>query len=364
MRSSICEPGLVRRVEDGRRDLADAAAEPGLELAVDDHRRLLEALLGRALARRAVERERLARRDQRAVDQLRDESDVVQAARDAAVGRVVAADDAGDPHRLRVGRGALGGRRADGELGGPSGRRGRGREERLRGRRHVDAEAGLVRDDRRSRRPARPSKPASTGARSTVLRSLSNQASAPGPGDRDLRLAARPEATGARRSASAAASSACPRTRAGRAPRARVRAWRAAGARSAAVDLDRIDADGQRHRLPPRSSRASVRTIVAPAAFRSSLRPAWPGTTSIASPRRTSLASTWRRSIASARPASLKSSAARVRLHRAARSRRRRTAPAAGGSRGRGRSPLPRGRRVSIAAAQSASTPSVVALIG
>ena len=188
MRSSICEPGLVGGVEDGRRDLADAAAEPGLELAVDDHRRLLEALLGRALAGRAVERERLARRDQRAVDQLRDERDVVQAARDAAVGRVVAADDAGDPHRLRVGRRALGGRRADGELGRPSGGRGRRGEERLRGRRHVDAEAGLVRDDVDAARLD-----LEAGVDRRALDRLA-QLVEPGfrarPGDRDLRRAA------------------------------------------------------------------------------------------------------------------------------------------------------------------------------
>jgi hypothetical protein len=39
------QPGLERRVEHGRRDPADAAGDPRPELAVDDHRGLLEALL-------------------------------------------------------------------------------------------------------------------------------------------------------------------------------------------------------------------------------------------------------------------------------------------------------------------------------
>ena len=102
------EPGLERRVEEGRRDLADAAADAALELAVDDHRRLLEALRRVALAGRLVEREPRAGRDQGAVDQLGDELDVVEPARRAAVGRRVRADDARDPHRLRLRRRALG----------------------------------------------------------------------------------------------------------------------------------------------------------------------------------------------------------------------------------------------------------------
>ena len=85
------QAGLVRGVEDGRRHLADAAAEPGRELAVDDHGRLEEALRGGALAGRLVERERRAGRDQLAVDEVRDELDVVDAVRDAAVERLVAA---------------------------------------------------------------------------------------------------------------------------------------------------------------------------------------------------------------------------------------------------------------------------------
>ena len=101
------QPGLVRRVEHGRRDLADAAAEAGLELAVDDHGRLEEALRGRPLAGRVVERERRARGDQLAVDQVRDELDVVDPVLDPAVDRLVRADDAGDPHRLRGGGRAL-----------------------------------------------------------------------------------------------------------------------------------------------------------------------------------------------------------------------------------------------------------------
>ena len=96
------QAGFVGRVEDSRRDLADPAAEPGLELAVDDHRRLEEALARVALAGRPVERELGAGRDQMVVDQMRDELDVVNPVRDAAVDRRVARDDAGDPHRLGV----------------------------------------------------------------------------------------------------------------------------------------------------------------------------------------------------------------------------------------------------------------------
>ncbi len=79
MRAVDRQPGFEGGVEDGRRDLADAAAEAVLELAVDDHGCLLEALRRRSLAGRAVEGECAARLDQRAVDQLRDELDVVQA---------------------------------------------------------------------------------------------------------------------------------------------------------------------------------------------------------------------------------------------------------------------------------------------
>ncbi len=67
------QAGLVRGVEDRRRDLADAAAEAGRHLAVDDHRRLEESLRRRALAGRLVERELLAGRDQLVVDEMRDE---------------------------------------------------------------------------------------------------------------------------------------------------------------------------------------------------------------------------------------------------------------------------------------------------
>ena len=98
------EPCLVGGVEDGRRDLADAAAETGLHLAVDDHRRLEEALRRAALARRPVERECGAGRDQLPVDQVRDELHVVDAVRVAAVDGLVAADRPGDPHRLRLRR--------------------------------------------------------------------------------------------------------------------------------------------------------------------------------------------------------------------------------------------------------------------
>src|SRR6266545_1717283 len=64
------QAGLVRGVEDGRRDLADTAAEAGLQLAVDDDGRFLEALVGRASSGRLVEGEGLAGRDHVLVDQV------------------------------------------------------------------------------------------------------------------------------------------------------------------------------------------------------------------------------------------------------------------------------------------------------
>ena len=64
------QPGLVGRVEHGRGNLADPAAEAGLELPVDDHGRFLEALVSGASARRLIEGERLSRRDQVPVHEM------------------------------------------------------------------------------------------------------------------------------------------------------------------------------------------------------------------------------------------------------------------------------------------------------
>ena len=64
------QPRLVRGVEHRRRDLADAAAEAGLELAVDDHGRFLESFCRRALARGLVEGEDRARSDHVVVDEV------------------------------------------------------------------------------------------------------------------------------------------------------------------------------------------------------------------------------------------------------------------------------------------------------
>ncbi len=97
------EAALVGGVEGGRRDLADAAAEAGPELSVDDDRRLQEALRRIPVARRAVEREGRPRADQGVVDQVRDELHVVDPVRVTAEYRRVAAHDTGDPHRLRLG---------------------------------------------------------------------------------------------------------------------------------------------------------------------------------------------------------------------------------------------------------------------
>ena len=290
--------------------------------------------------------------------------DVVQAARDAAVGRVVAADDAGDPHRLRLGRRALGRRRADDELGAvrPVGRD-RGREERLRRRRHVDAEAGLVRHDL----DAAAGVDLEARVDGRVLDGLA-QLRRTRPRRPGLRSRARSRrrrgARGARRSASAAASSACPRTRAGRAPRARCRAWRAAGARSAARDLDRVDADRKRDGCRrARAGRARGRSAGGRLPGRASGR-AGPGTTSIDEPAAhelrldvalVDLRLRGRRACSRARPRRPgRAAAMSAPKKRACRRRKPRTGP----------KPSPSRAAVSSAAAQSASTPSVVALIG
>ena len=123
------QAGLVGGVEDRRRDLADAAAETGRDLAVDDHRRLAEALVGGAVAGGLVEREGRAGRDQLAVDEVRDELDVVDPVRVAAVDRLVAADARRDPHRLRLRGRAVRLRVGDDDAGRAGLRRERGGED-------------------------------------------------------------------------------------------------------------------------------------------------------------------------------------------------------------------------------------------
>jgi hypothetical protein len=138
--------------------------------------------------------------------------------------------------------------------------------------------------------PGSTAKVASTGARSTVLRSFLNHASAPGPA---IATSVFP-ATG-RLSSSAIrhrgsfqrVPSYSSRTGADSA----ARAWAAAGARSVAVTSTGSSTIGSAIGCP-RSSRASARTIRFAATSRASRRPGWPATTSIARPRRTSFAST------------------------------------------------------------------------
>ncbi len=141
------QPRLVRRIEDGGRDLADASPEAGLQLAVHDHRCFEEALRGAALAGRRVERERVAGRDELVVDEVRDELHVVDAVRYAAVERLVGADRSRDPHGLRIGGRALRLRDRECERGNAvraalgGGKNSAGRLER------VEHEPGLGRDD-------------------------------------------------------------------------------------------------------------------------------------------------------------------------------------------------------------------------
>ena len=163
------QPGDERCVEDRRRDLADAAAETGLDLTVDDHRSLEKASRGRAVAGRLVEGERRAGRDQLPIDQVSHELNVVDPIGHAAEERLVGADRPGDPERLRLCRRAGGLRHREGERGDPvrrplrGGKNGRGRL------RDIERDAGLCRHD--SHRSARTDGPVGV-ARGSVDRLL------------------------------------------------------------------------------------------------------------------------------------------------------------------------------------------------
>ena len=88
-RDLIGSAGVEGGVEDGRRDLADAAADGRQEQATDDGLALLEAALRRARADALVERERLAGLDHLAVEELGHQLHVEDAVRrrGAEVGR-------------------------------------------------------------------------------------------------------------------------------------------------------------------------------------------------------------------------------------------------------------------------------------
>ena len=188
----------------------------------------------------------VARGDQRAVDQLRDERDVVQAVRDAAVGRVVAADDAGDPHRLRLRGGALGHGRVHGELGGPRGGRDRGGEERLRRSQARRCRGRACPGRSRSRRPRAP-----RSARRPGRARRSCAACRTRPRLRHRRSSSRVAPSVGSESSSAirqrGSFQRVPSYSSRTGAESAVTACRRAIARSAAVDLDRVDADGQRH---------------------------------------------------------------------------------------------------------------------
>ena len=209
--------------------------------------------------------------------------------------------------------------------------------------------------------PGLTAKAASTGARSTVLRSFLNQASAPGPAivtsvapptGRLSSSAIRQRGSFHRVPAYSSRTGADSATR----------ACAAAGARSAAVTSTGSSSTGSAT-CWPRSSCARARTIRCSATLRASRRPGCPGTTSTARPRRTSSASTWRWSMSLARPASLNSSAALYTRTGGAISEPKKRVCSRLKPR-TGPKPSPSRAADSIAVDQSASTPSVVALIG
>ena len=88
------EAELEGVVEERRRRLADAAADRREEERADDHLALAEAALGRPRADRLVERERLAGADDRSVDVVRHQLDVVDPVRR---GRAHVRRERGDP---------------------------------------------------------------------------------------------------------------------------------------------------------------------------------------------------------------------------------------------------------------------------
>ena len=122
-------------------------AIPVPELAVDDHRGRLEPLLRRPLSGRPVERERLARADQLAVDQVGHELDVVDPVRVAAIDRLVAPDQADDAHPLRLLGRARRRQRANRDVGNAVVRGQEGGHDRLLGRLQLDQHARPVGND-------------------------------------------------------------------------------------------------------------------------------------------------------------------------------------------------------------------------
>ena len=280
-------------------------------------------------------------RDQGPVDQVRDQRDVMKAVRDPAVGRVIARDDAGDAHRLRVGDGPLGLRRLDGERRRPRVRRdrqppaapSRSPAPSRRGR-PCRARCGSRPGTPRSWRPPARAPPACAASRTTPRR----------PARRSRASSRRrSEARAARRSASAAASSACPRTRGARAQTGRSRAWRRAVRARQPSPLPGRSAPAAAPEHRDRAGRARGRSSSA-ARSRSSFRPLCSGTTSIpqaaAYELRLEVVAIDRRG----EPARACSRAQRCTPGRAERSRLRRSVRAGDGSRARARSPHPRGR--------------------
>ena len=254
------QPRLPGGVEGRRRDLRHAAADVLLVLVPDDHRRRPEAALDRSLADPLVERERATGSDQGAVQQrdreLQVRDPVVRAGVQRRVGRRGGARSPSPGRPRSTARAARCGRG-----GRPSGRwwtsRRRAGPSRLRARR-LRVRPSPARSARRRRRARSPRRPAparrSSGASRTRL---------PHPARRSRPASRRrPGATGARRSASAAASSASPRTASRTGADRAVRAWRAAGARSAAVTSIGSMRTGSATGCP-RSSRASARTTLA-----------------------------------------------------------------------------------------------------
>jgi hypothetical protein len=124
------------------------AADRRKHQAADDHLSFEEAALGRARADDLVEGEDLSRLDDRSVDEVRHQVDVVDAVRGrrAHVGRE-GREPAADPEGLRFLRRQLGGTRVQRQIGGAVDARVGGRGERVGHGLVVDVDPVPRRDD-------------------------------------------------------------------------------------------------------------------------------------------------------------------------------------------------------------------------
>ena len=114
VRSRIGQAELERVVEERRRGLADAAADRGQDERADDHLPFEEPALRRARPDDVVEREHSAGLDDRAVDEVRHQVDVVDPVRRRLAHlRRIGDELLADPERLCLRRRPVGAARPE-----------------------------------------------------------------------------------------------------------------------------------------------------------------------------------------------------------------------------------------------------------